>query len=205
MSSLDGLGCKQPRSRPTAVTHRIHTVWFEHRVETEHLTGRQCEVSEREGRGGGQTHRQTYMASCMSHQSSSCSSSSTWTEPPSRSAVRCDPRVSLLVTGVGWDSLPLGSGDLTQRAKRVEAGGCEVVRRERGVKKFVGVMGQGVREWRVRERQCGWRGWGQKCGRTMRGVGEGGWIKKKKRKTKIIEDISQAEAGLLRRTMLIEE
>lgn len=33
----------------------------------------------------------------------------------------------------------------------------------------------------------------------------GGWIKKKKRKTKIIEDISQAEAGLLRRTMLIEE
>lgn len=120
----------------------------------------------------------------MSHQSSSCSSSSTWTEPPSRSAVRCDPRVSLLVTGVGWDSLPLGSGDLTQRAKRVEAGGCEVVRRERGVKKFVGVMGQGVREWRVRERQCGWRGWGQKCGRTMRGVGEGGWIKKKEKKNK---------------------
>lgn len=36
---------------------------------------------------------------------------STWTEPPSLSAVRCDPRSSLLVTGVGWDSLPLGSGD----------------------------------------------------------------------------------------------
>lgn len=52
MSSLDGLECKQTRSRPTAVTHRIHTVWLEHRVETEHLTGRQCEVSEREGRGG---------------------------------------------------------------------------------------------------------------------------------------------------------
>lgn len=27
--------------------------------------------------------------------------SSTWTEPPSLSAVRCDPSVSLLVTGVG--------------------------------------------------------------------------------------------------------
>lgn len=37
--------------------------------------------------------------------------SSTWTEPPSLSAVTWDPRVSLLVTGVGWDSLRLGSGD----------------------------------------------------------------------------------------------
>lgn len=82
----------------------------------------------------GSKHTQkNYSASCISHQSSSSStSSSTWTEPPSLSAVRCDPRVSLLVTGVGWDSLPLGSGDLTQRAKRVEAGVREVMRKGGG-------------------------------------------------------------------------
>lgn len=123
-------------TNPTAreqQAERWHTQGFKkqfdanaHRAETEHLTGRQCGVGER----GGQTHTRNYEASCISHQSSSSSSSSTWTEPPSRSAVRCDPRVSLLVTGVGWDSLPLGSGDLTQRAKKgVEAGGGEVVRK----------------------------------------------------------------------------
>lgn len=81
----------------------------------------QCGVSAK----GVRTHNlknKNYRPSCISHQNSS----STWTEPPSLSAVRCDPRVSLLVTGVGWDSLPLGSGDLTQRAKRVEAGGHKV-------------------------------------------------------------------------------
>lgn len=69
-------------------------------------------------RWGGRVDHKIHMESCISHQSSSRSSSGTWTEPPSRSAVRCDPRVSLVVTGVGWDSLPLGSGDLTQRANK---------------------------------------------------------------------------------------
>lgn len=36
---------------------------------------------------------------------------STWTDPPSLSAVRWEPSSSRLVTGVGWDSLPLPSGD----------------------------------------------------------------------------------------------
>lgn len=130
--------------------------------------GRQCGVSVCLC-GGRARHIQKYVASCISHQgSSSSSSSSTWTEPPSRSAVRCDPRVSLLVTGVGWDSLPLGSGDLMQRAKRVEAGGSEVVRRRR--------RRGGRRLW-----ECGvWGGEGR--GRTRRrGVNEN---KKKETKQK---------------------
>lgn len=133
------------------------------RFRTDHLTDRLSEVRARE-EGGSDTHKKNYMATCMSHQSGSSSiSSNTWTEPPSRSAVRCDPRVSLLVTGVGWDSLPLGSGDLTQRAKRVEAGGGEVVKRGG---EDVGSGGEAM--W--------WegRGWGAR--------GKGEWVKKKQNK-----------------------
>lgn len=36
---------------------------------------------------------------------------STWTDPPSLSAVRWEPSSSRLVTGVGCDSLPFPSGD----------------------------------------------------------------------------------------------
>lgn len=75
----------------------------------------------------------------------------------------------------------MGSGDLTQRAKRVEAGGCEVVRRERGVKKVVGVMGQGVKSegkamWLKRVRAEMWK--------DNERRGGGGGVKKKKRKQK---------------------
>lgn len=121
----------------------------------------------------GVRHIQSNVASCISHWRSS-SNSSTWTEPPSRSAVRCDPKVSLLVTGVGWNSLPLGSGDLTQRAKGVEAGGDEVVR-----KSMVGER----RSWGEGRSSVG-RG-GEKL-EVWRNEGQGGgeWIKKKKQKQK---------------------
>lgn len=51
--------------------------------------------------------------------------SGTWTEPPSPSAVRCDPSGSLL-TGVGWDSLRLGSGDWANKPTGTYSGveGC---------------------------------------------------------------------------------
>lgn len=161
-------------------------VWCKHRVSQDRAPGRSGSVkSAWEGRSDIESN----VASCICHLSSSSSSSSTWTEPPSRSAVRCDPKVSLLVTGVGWDSLPLGSGDLTQRVKRVEAGGREVVRRRRGG-----------------ERRLWGEGWGNVVGRVREGTRRrGSKLKKRNKNKKIIEDISQAEAGLLRQTMLIEE
>lgn len=69
-------------------------------------TDSKCGVSVKEVGTHRYTHtnaqtKKTNYASCIRHQSRSSSSSSTWTEPPSLSAVRCDPRVSLLVTGVG--------------------------------------------------------------------------------------------------------
>lgn len=151
-------------------------------------TDRKCGVSVRGVR------TQKNYASCIRHpSSSSSSSSSTWTEPPSLSAVRCDPRVSLLVTGVGWDSLPLGSGDLTQRAKK---GGLRQVVAKWWKEEWVG--GGGGVVGRVCERM--WQGGGREGGEGW------GWLKEKKKgHKKIIEDISQAEAGLLRHTKLIKE
>lgn len=147
-----------------ALTQGVKTVWCKHRESQDREPGRSGSVkSVWEGRSDIESNA----GSCICHRSSSSSSSSsTWTEPPSRSAVRCDPKVSLLVTGVGWDSLPLGSGDLTQRAKRVEAGGREVVRRRRGgEKKVVG--------WRAR--QCG--GTGEREYEMLREKGqEGGGV-----------------------------
>lgn len=167
-------------------------------LELQHQESRRTQTG-RESVKRGEKNRQNYVDSCSSQQSSSSSSSCTWTEPPSRSAVRCDPRVSLLVTGVGWDSLPLGSGDLTQRAKRVEVDGREVVRKKEGRTEGGGCGGLGgevgrgivVKVGRCRKkcwRSCDWMG--------MEEV-EGG------KQKKIIEDISQAEAGWLRQTMLI--
>jgi len=69
--------------------------------------GRWTEVSQVRGlKENRERKRSTTPTACSTAQTPS-----TWTEPPSLSAVRCDPRSSLLVTGVGWDSLPLGSGD----------------------------------------------------------------------------------------------
>lgn len=123
-------------------------------------------------RWGGRVDHKIHMESCISHQSSSRSSSGTWTEPPSRSAVRCDPRVSLLVTGVGWDSLPLGSGDLTQRANKGVGGrwaGSDENRERRGWRMQV--------RWRVRGE------FGE--GKSGRGNKEEGGVNKKKRNKKL--------------------
>lgn len=188
MSSLHGPSCGQPtagEANEAASANRAGkapTQGFKqsdadtHRESRDWAPDRQAEWSQ--VWEGGQIHIQNYVASCISHRSSSSSSSSTWTEPPSRSAVRCDPRVSLLVTGVGWDSLPLGSGDLTQRAKRVEAGGREVVRRRRRGGGRRRLWGEGSGGW----------GWGNVVGEGVRvkvwreGQGGGGeWMKKKKK------------------------
>lgn len=139
--------------------------------------GSVCGVSV-SGRGGQnkQTQEKQTAASCISDQrgsSVSISSSSTWTEPPKRSAVRCDPKVSLLVTGVGWDSLPLGSGDLTQKCKKkgTEPGGGKV---------------------RKRRRRWGKSGCEEEEGRKQKNKN------KKKKEKKIIEDISQARSRLVK-------
>lgn len=149
---------------------RVRRVWLpKHKQQRKHLPCKQCGFGEKRG-----SLSQNYMHSCISYQSSS--SSGTWTEPPSRSAVRCDPIVSLLVTGVGWDSLPLGSGDLIQsRTCRGRwAGSSENKGGGRGERVAGEVRGQGwgdVLYWKGVREQHGGRG--------------SKWIKKKKRKTKI--------------------